>query len=73
MTKNDGISRHVICFGRQCKDGLIRNKKVLHALTIFILADSPRFERGSSGPKPDRISWLPHESSCMTHYCDVHI
>ncbi len=24
--------------------------------------DSPRFERGSAGSKPARISWLPHES-----------
>lgn len=40
-------------------------------ISLLLVADSPRFERGSPGsfhsfllqPKPGRISWLPHESS----------
>jgi hypothetical protein len=30
--------------------------------------DSPRFERGSPGPKPGRMSWLPHESISGLRY-----
>lgn len=45
--------------------GMDLSLRALRVLSLLRDTDSPRFERGSPGPKPGRMSWLPHESSSV--------